>query len=357
MPEGTNGQGHPPEDEIDRQLRALTSNLMGEARYKEPTAAERAERAARYRKQVKREQRGQRWRARRPRLTVWAIVVVILAVAGGIIGLRFSHSPAGSATGASATSASAAGSQPGEGPPPADPFVGSEAGTWADGAAGITVPTAKAVGTFTAAQVAAAYAATRKLLIAANLDQPTLAGGAPTAFADLLTKQQRTTFLAGLNTKGTNKSGYPLSTRKWVASFAPGSAQFIGNVIKAHGTMSAQTEHEAGATVLAINVNYLFAYAVEPPGNPDDWMRVIDHQYGSFAFAHWDEPNGQLEAFDQTIIGNAGIQCGTTDGYIHPDYPSQRTSGATESGPAVNPFSSATSQASGGAVCGRTSGT
>jgi hypothetical protein len=174
---------------------------------------------------------------------------------------------------------------------------------------------------------------------------------------ELLTKQQRDEFLGGLNKTGVNKGGYPLSTRKWVASFAPGSAELIGNVIKAHGVMSAQTVREAGGVVLAIKVNYLFGYAVEPPGNPDDWMRVIDHQYGTVTFAQWDDPGGPLEPWDQTIIGNAGIQCGTQDGYIHPAYPSERISGASQSGPAVNPFSSATSVPSGGAVCGRTSGT
>jgi hypothetical protein len=97
--------------------------------------------------------------------------------------------------------------------------------------------------------------------------------------------------------------------------------------------------------------------AVEPPGRPADWMRVIDHQYGSIDFARWDDPGGPLEPADQTIIGNAGITCGTTDGYIHPAYPSQRSAGATQSGPAVNPYSSATSVPGGGAVCGRTSGT
>jgi hypothetical protein len=60
--------------------------------------------------------------------------------------------------------------------------------------------------------------------------------------------------------------------------------------------MSAGTAREAGGVVLAVTVDYLFAYAVEPPG-------------------------------------------------------------ATQSGPAVNPYSSATSVPGGGAVCGRTSGT
>ena len=224
---------------------------------------------------------------------------------------------------------------------PADPFAGTQAASWADGESGIVIPSARPVGNFTVAQVKGAYEATRRLLIAANLDEQILLGGAPTTFAGLLTKQQRDEFLAGLNKTGVNKGGYPLSTRKWVASFAPGSAELIGNVIKAHGVMSAQTAREAGGVVLAIRVNYLFAYAVEPPGHPSDWMRVIDHQYGSVDFARWDDPGGPLEPWDQTIIGN----------------PSERSSGATQSGPAVNPYSSATSVPGGGAVCGRTSGT
>jgi hypothetical protein len=86
-------------------------------------------------------------------------------------------------------------------------------------------------------------------------------------------------------------------------------------------------------------------------------MRVIDHQYGSVDFAPSDDPGGPLEPADQTIIGNAGIKCGTGDGYIHPACPSERTPGATQSGPPVNPYSPATSVPGGGAVCGRTSGT
>jgi len=57
------------------------------------------------------------------------------------------------------------------------------------------------------------------------------------------------------------------------------------------------------------------------------------------------------------VIGHAGIQCGTTDGYIHPDYPSERSANVSESGPAISPYSTATSIPGGGAACGRTTGT
>lgn len=340
------------EDEIDRKLRELTEGLMGEAQLKEPSADERAKRAAQDRKRAKRGERKQRRQGRGVRLKLGTVALVVLAAVGGLTWLRFSGSPARGPSGQPQLGASLPG-----GAPPADPFATTPAEKWANGELGIVVPAAKPVGNFTAAQVTRAYQTTRRLLIAAHLDRQTLLGGVPTAFANLLTKQQRSDFLGGLNKKGVDKGGEAVSTRKWVTSFFPGSAEFIGNVIKVHGVMSAHTAHEAGGTVLAIQVNYLFDYAVEPPGDQGDWMRVLAHNFGSFDFAQWDDPGGPLEPWDQTVNGSAGGQCGVADGYIHPDYPSERTNGPTSSGPAINPYSSATSVPGGGAACGRTTGT
>ena len=179
--------------------------------------------------------------------------------------------------------------------PPADPFAGSPADGWADGAAGITIPAAKAHGPYTAAQVRAAYDTTRKILIAENLDSPTLRGGAPTAFADLLTKQERTLFLTGLTTRALNKNGTEQNTRTWVTSFAPGTTQFVTTVVKVRGTMSARTADDSGTVVLRITFDYLFSYAVEPPGVPADWMRIVQQRYGYVDFGQWDDPGGPLE--------------------------------------------------------------
>lgn len=243
--------------------------------------------------------------------------------------------------------------------PPADPFLGSPAESWANGASGIIIPAAKPVGGFTAAQVSTAYRVTSRLLIAADLDKQTLLGGAPTAFADLLTNQQRADFLSGLNKKGLDSRGFPVSSRQLVASFFPGSVKLLGNVIKVRGVMNAHTTRESGSTVLAIQVSYIFVYPIESPGTPSDWMRVVDDQHGSFEFAQWDDPGGPLEPWDQTVIDNAGIQCGTTDGYIHPDYPSERErlGAPTPSGPVINPYAPPPTSTPGTAVCQRTSGT
>ena len=240
--------------------------------------------------------------------------------------------------------------------PPADPFAGTPANRWADGAAGITLPGAVSHGPFTASEVAAAYATTRKLLIAQNLNHRTLLGGPPTAFADVLTAQQRTAFIAGLDKISLNKQGNPLSTRNWVASFAPGTTTMIGTVIKVHGTMSARSETDKGRTVLDINVDYRFVYAVEPPHAPADWMRIVGQVSGYVEFNDWQDPGGPIQPWDISAFpAEAGARCGMTDGYNHPDYPDGPPSKVQPTGTPVNPYSMSNPRETG--VCQRTTGT
>jgi len=226
--------------------------------------------------------------------------------------------------------------------PPADPFAGTPADHWADGAAGIVLPAARPIGPFTTSQVESAYQTTRKMLIAADLDKQTLLGGAPTAFADLLTNFDRTWFLDGLNKTGTDKAGAPLSTRAYVVSFAPGSTQMIGSVIKVHGIMHAQAATDGGSPVLDIHVDYIFAYAVEPPHHPEDWMRLVSDVAWVVSFGNW---QGSATSFEPSFTttgdeGVAGNMCGNKDGYVHPDWPSNRQSrpSASPSGTPIDPY-------------------
>jgi hypothetical protein len=285
--------------------------------------------------------------------------VVVVVLAGGVA-LGWRHIPRSGAggpndtqvvtngavpktsTSASSTASTSASTSadPSSSGPPADPFAGTPGDHWADGAAGIVIRAAAPHGPFTATEVAAAYVTTRKLLIAQNLDRTTLLGGAPTAFADLLAAQQRTQFTAGLDKIGLDKQGEPLSTRSWVASFAPGSTSLIGTVIKVNGTMSARSARDQGHSVLDIDVNYRFVYAVEPPHAPADWMRVVGQATGYFQFDTFQDPGGALQPWDFSVFpSEAGIRCGATDGYIHPDYPSGPPLKVQPSGAPIDPYS------------------
>jgi hypothetical protein len=356
MVNGEPGDSGGQDDEIDRKLRELTAEISSASRIREPSAAERA-RATGKQEKSQRQRRGHGGL-----LVPWVIGLAVLAAAGVITWSHFHSSPSGlndtqpvrngpvPSSSVSVTSPPSVASGP-----PADPFAGTPADHWADGAAGIVVPSARSHGEFTAAQVQAEEEDTRKILIAGNLNWPTLRGGAPTAFADLLTAQQRGEFISGLDKIGLDSHGYPLSTRDWVTSFAPGTTNFVTTTVKVSGWMSVGETVFSGTTALRVQVDYLFTYAVEPPGHPDDWMRVVVQDYNTFDFAQWNDPGGLLEPWlASTAGGTAGGQCGMTDGYVHPAYPNGARSTTQASGAPVNPYSTA---APSGAVCRPTTGT
>ena len=299
-------------------------------------------------------------RKRDSRVLTLLIAVVLVAVGGGVFAwLRFAPPTRSGGTSARVTlqARTTPKTSPFSSPRSVTvnlPFAGSPAEEWADGAAGIVVPGARAHGPYTAAQVRSAYETTRQLLIAADLNWPTLRGGTPTAFADLLTKQQRQQFLTGMHTTALDKDGATTNTRAWVASFVPGT-QFVTTVIKVNGTMSASLATDSGSQVLRITLNYLFVYAVEPRGDPADWMRIVQHEWGDVDFAQWDDPGGPLEAWFGLQGSAAGALCGERDGYIHPDYPHGPPPSVQPSGAPKDPYSAATPSATAG--CQATTGT
>jgi hypothetical protein len=381
MSDGLGGSS-PVDDEMDRRLRELTEGMSGASRIREPSAAERekagkkrtkalareAKTRARASRSEARRSKGRGWqsppsgsRRRGGQAVAWSVAVVVIA--GAALFAWHHESGVGGPDDTQVvkngalpqTSADAPAAKPLSGPP-ADPFSGTPADHWADGAAGITIPAAVSHGPFTASEVAAAYATTRRLLIAQNLDQTTLLGGAPTAFADVLRQQQRTEFIAGLDKIGLTKQGYAQSTRIWVASFAPGTTALIGTVIKVHGTMSAHSAVEKGSSLLDIDVNYRFVYAVEPPHAPADWMRVVGQVTGYIEFDNWQDAGGPLQPWDVSAFpAEAGTRCAMTDGFGHPDYPGGPLDKVQPAGAPINPYSMDIPAATGG--CRRTTGT
>jgi hypothetical protein len=321
-------------DEIERQARQIEAELARPAKFTEPSAAERAR------------------QPRHPGLAgrVWSLVIAVVVVAGLAaaaivlpkLSLHKAPAPAastqanGSPAPASHRTSGSAGGLFLPTPTAADPFLGTPAQSYADGAAGIVIPPARAVGHYPAAAVAAAYRMTRRLLVAANLNGATLAGGTPTAFASLLIPLQRSFFLGHLDAAGFNPNGSSKSTRFWVTSFAPGS-QLVGNVIKVYGTMQALAAKNGSYNALEITGNYLFVYAVERPGQPLTLMRIVRHYLVQNYFAPYDDPGGALQPWWEVQTTAAGILCGVNDGYVHPDF-----SGAPQkvrpSGAPINPY-------------------
>jgi len=227
-------------------------------------------------------------------------------------------------------------------PTVAAPFLGTPAQSYANGAAGIVIPSAHAVGSYSAAQVAAAYQETKRLLVAANLDPRTLRGGSPDAFANLLIPQERSFFIHNLDKIGVDSSGDARSTRGWVTSFAPGSTQLVGNVIKVHGSMLAVAAHSGSLPVLRIRADYLFVYAVERPGNSGTLMRIVARDVVDVDFAAYTDPGGPLEPWWLSQGGgDAGARCDVNDGFVHPQFPNGTPDKVKPTGAPINPYKQA----------------
>jgi len=218
------------------------------------------------------------------------------------------------------------------------PFAGSPAEKFGDGADAIELPQAERVGRFSARDVAYAYRVTKRILTAAYLDRPTLEGGRPVAYARLLDPEQRKEFLKGLDHKDPEKN-----TRGWVASFAKGKAELVGDVIKVNGTMSARPgKDEDGNPELWVDFPYRFVYAVRKPGT-DKITRVMAYDKGRIQF--WrDAPGERLRHWvaSSEEAWTVGVQCGTDDGFLHPVYPGEEEAGTGPTGPTMDPFADQT---------------
>jgi hypothetical protein len=223
---------------------------------------------------------------------------------------------------------------------PSAPFQGTPAANWANNAAGIVAPAPRGYGQFSAGQVGAAYATVRALLIAGNLSPKVLAGGQPTAFASLLATSQRSTFEKDLGKNGVSKNGYQLSTRAWVTSFAPGTTQLVGGIIKVHGSMTARPARYDHQATLRVHADYLFVYPVEPPGNPFAGLRVVRRVDIDVEFAPWNQPaSSQLVPWISSILGGpAGVLCDTGDGFDTPAFSTGPPQQVRPSGTPVNPY-------------------
>lgn len=362
------------EDEFDRGLRDLQASPGRKSRFTEPSAAQRARKpvgdvrrresrkARKLREPVRAAGKGRprsapgrqgRGGRREPgagssgsaRRWAGAAVVIVVVLLGTLWLGRARFGLPGTFAGLGApASGSPSAPMPGALPRPAflasDPFAGTPAERWPANAAGIAPPAAHAAGRYPAGQVAAAYAATRRLLIAGNLDPATLRGGRPAAFAGLLAPQERSYFLHNLDRAGTNRHGFTRSSRAWLTSFAPDSTESVGSVVKVHGFMTAKSVVTSGRRVLRIHFNYLFVYPVQRPGQPLTRMRVVAHQFGDADFAQWDDPGGPLQAW--WLPGNGSgagpSRCDIRDGFVHPLFPASAPDTTRPSGSPVNPY-------------------
>ncbi|GAB1513732.1 hypothetical protein JCM33774_57740 [Actinophytocola sp. KF-1] len=147
------------------------------------------------------------------------------------------------------------------------PFAPTPAADWADGADGITAPAPKAVGGFSAAQVAEATGLVREALVASRIDNRLVVGHDPAGYLGLLAPDARRQLQPLFG------DGHEPEVQSLVSMVASGT-ELLPVDPKVSGSMSVRA---GGPGELVVHTNYVFAYAFRPdrPTKPADAMDVI----------------------------------------------------------------------------------
>ena len=199
------------------------------------------------------------WRRIRP---ATGVLVAILLAGAGVLVVRHLTSPgepsaADAAPAASAppgvsvtTSARAAAT---------GPFAGTPAANYPKGAAGITLPPAKAVHGFSAKQVAADLAKVRTALIASRLDPRMIERHDTSGFRKLLAPTSQTFAEKQFGTE------YGLSLVTWID---PGTPLDSGEQPRVSGRITYGSKLQQGIPMLTVTTNFIWVYAFQRADHP-----------------------------------------------------------------------------------------
>jgi hypothetical protein len=212
-----------------------------------------------------------------------------------------------------------------------DPFAGSPAELYADGAAGITFPVARATAGFSAKEVQVLFARARALLTASHLDAGTLFNSGTDRFARQLDPDQRRAFTGSLQNRDSTKN-----LRSWLMNFAPKTSELTGSLIKVHGVTTLAQAARQGHRGALVKVNYIFVYPVHRPGLPGTTIRVIAHLRGEVF--HSRDARGEWTWIYRWGSSNANARCDVEDGYVHPFYAGSQPDLTGRTGAPVDPY-------------------
>jgi hypothetical protein len=312
----------PPEelsapDEWDQQMDALVAGSLGgapkelsargrqlEGRLVELDRARRL-RERRGRKGLRRRVLWQRIRAGK-RALAW---FVVLAVLGGGAWFLVGRGGNGASAAFRAFQPPAVPGASTDGASLAAPFAGWTA-KLSDGVAGLWLPSVHAVGSFSAADVAAALAQSRRYLVTANLDLSVVVGRDPNPVLELLTPDERQQLRADIAKP--NLYHDPLL---WMTRLSP-AAVLVGHVIKVTGGLwLTETPQD-----LKVNYRLLFIYPVTQRNGSGEVLDIVVRRDGTFDF-YRPYLGGQLQplANASSYWAADGAQCLVDDqGLVHP---------------------------------------
>ncbi|MFE3518860.1 hypothetical protein [Streptomyces sp. NPDC059166] len=199
-------------------------------------------------------------------------------------------------------------------PTQAEPFRGSPALRWADGARGIELPEARATGGMSKEEVADALDKTRRLLVESNLNPATLRGERPESVLRLLDPHP-----SGAREQLKDSLSEPSESNDpvmLVSRFDPDEAEVLGDVVKVRGRMTFKAG-EPGS--VKVDADYTFVYALRKTGSDDVARTIVRRRMTAVMYdpERWDATPGKitLQTYESSV-GNT--ECDVYDGFLHP---------------------------------------
>lgn len=223
-----------------------------------------------------------------------------------------------------------------------EPFKGSPAARWGDGAAGITVPAARATGWMSTARVEDALGQSRDFLAASSLDPTVLEGAHPVEAISLISPHQKDVqdFLATAFRAPSEKND-PLML---FSRFDPAHTRVVGDVVKTRGRITFR-EGELGALQVTADVTYVYPVtrAAADGGDSDEVARIIVRRE---TVLNWNDPAKVITEPGTFSLASYKVHttnggCGEPTGYLVPVYASeQRTNDGAD--PTMDPYDRST---------------
>ncbi|MQY12936.1 hypothetical protein SRB5_30750 [Streptomyces sp. RB5] len=225
-------------------------------------------------------------------------------------------------------------------PSESDPWAGSPAEGWYEGADAIKLPKAKAVGKLSAKQVGDALRQVKDVLVDTGIDPGTLRGGRPGRLLSSLDPGDNVTLYEIERALEEPDDYYDPTV--YTTRFKPGQVELATDKVKVEGAMSFRESDYRGVQVHA---DYSFVYAVRRPGR-SGVTRVIVRRVIDMAMI--DPGNVPAEERDQYSVGKlrmvgwqadiSNSACGVYDGFLHPQFDDEEAIGDPVDGPGADPY-------------------
>ncbi|WP_236246380.1 hypothetical protein [Streptomyces sp. CC210A] len=223
-----------------------------------------------------------------------------------------------------------------------EPFRGSPALRWADGAAGIEVPEAKAVGGFSQKQVTQALAAVKELLVEANIKPATLRGEHPKAALDLLDPLQKDG--RGLMESGLRKPTKDADPVMLFSRFDPTETRVLRDLVKTRGRITYEKGETDGELLIRADFSFVYPVVKVKTGNREVDRSVIRREltFALYDPEEYETTPGKLFMVEWAMSSGNDDCARSVDGFLHPTFPSDRIgqpdTSAAPSGEAVDPY-------------------